>query len=135
MQVLSRLLRDHALAISKSNAQMADSLAPRLHEIESHLTVSAGDVNVIYIHTWEAPNGPRREARRTRKAGLDRLDGPRLYGLVADRPPGPRLFSWERKNGMLVSSQRRPMAVPLAIEDGADAGEDGPHALEDGKRR
>ena len=65
------------------------------------------------------------------------LVDPRLHGLVAAGACISGLFHWERKNGMLASSQQRPVAKPhgpLAIEDGTHAGEDGPHARQDGGR-
>ena len=65
---------------------------------------------------------------RTRQACLDRADDPRLHRLVAARPRVPGLHDLERTHGM-----RRYGTDRWQSQDGAHAGENGPHARAHGR--
>ena len=60
-----------------------------------------------------------------------------VLGFMAWWPVGLLVLAFFLGSGRMGCSYRHNggLARPLAIEDGADAGENGPHALQDGRRR
>src|SRR5277367_2444608 len=81
---------------------------------------------MLFTFTREVAHANDSKDRRVRKTGLDRSHDSRLLVLVAAGAGYPRLHDRERTNGLLESSR------PLAEQDGAHAGEDGPRARQNG---
>src|SRR5580704_11753043 len=81
------------------------------------------DARLRLSRLWAAPVG-----HLVLAPGLDHPDDPRLHLLVADRAHHPRHHHRQPQDGLLEQPWLRPLARP-------HAGQDGPHALQDGELR